>query len=130
MRIQLIFILLCFSTGVLSDTDSEVKDLFAKYEAVMDRKKIELIEEVFSKKFLKENGGKKELISKIKRLPVPLLETSKDVSWKEGKKGKFYLARYKESSSNKMTAPKPESEFILVKEDGQLKIDGTISDGN
>jgi hypothetical protein len=130
MRIRLILYLLSYCMSSFAVTDPEVKELFTKYDQVMDRKKIELIDEVFSKKFIKESGGKKELISKINSLPVPLVESKSEVSWKESTKGKFYLARYKETSAFKSSTGSPETEFILVKENGYLKIDGTISDGH
>jgi hypothetical protein len=130
MRIQLILILLSFSFTTLGVTDPEVKELFSKYDAIMDHKKVELIDEVFSKKFIKESGGKKDLIKKIKGLPLSLIETTSKVTWKKSPKGKFYLARYEEISSLKKAPPAHGAEFILIKENGMLKIDGTISDGN
>jgi hypothetical protein len=130
MRIQLIFISLSFCFSAFSVTDAEVKELFSKYDTIMGTKEIGLIDEVFTKKFIHESGGKKALILKIKGLPVPLIAKNTSVSWKEGRKGRFYLARYKEISDRKNASTISEADFILVREKSKLKIDGTISDGN
>jgi hypothetical protein len=105
-----------------------MSELFKKYESVMDHKKIELIDEVFTKKFIKESGGKKELIKKIKSLPESLVQSQTTMSWKKGNKGEIYLAKLKEKSMNKNIPISNEAEFVVIKEDGKLKIDGTISD--
>jgi hypothetical protein len=107
-----------------------MKELFHNYDLLMDDKKIELIDEVFTTKFIKESGGKNKLIEKIKQIsppqekPVP--KTS--MSWKKGKREEIYFAKLIENSKNKKK--EYETEFIVLKEDGKLKIDGTISDAN
>jgi hypothetical protein len=50
------------------------------------------------------------------------------MSWKKGNKGEIYLATLKEKSINKKISSSSEAEFVVKKEDGKLKIDGTISD--
>ena len=52
------------------------------------------------------------------------------MSWKKGLKSEIYFAKVKNLSPNKSKKENEESEFIIMKEDGKLKIDGTISDGN
>lgn len=133
MRIQLIFILLSLSLTVLAVDDRSLKDLFAKYDAIMDQKKIELIEEVFSKKFIQDSGGKEELSAKIRELAAPegLAASKSTMSWRKGLKGNMYFAKIKASASGKRSrTTNSETEFIIVVEDGKPKIDGTLSDGN
>lgn len=133
MRISIIFIIIIFSVSVMGSDDKSMKELFMKYDQVMDHKKIELIDEVFSQKFIKSSGGKEELISKIKELPAPS-EKSKpmapDLSWRKGLKNEIYFAKVKEISSNKNKKDVHETEFMVIKENGKLKIDGTLGDGN
>jgi hypothetical protein len=89
----------------------------------MDGKKVELIDEVFTKKFIASSGGKNELSKKILTLK-PSKKKSPDaslMSWRKGIKGEIYFAKYKSETT---------SEFIVVKEDGKLKINGTLSDAN
>ncbi len=132
MRIQLILTFILLSFNALATDDKSMQELFSKYDSVMDHKKIELIDEVFTQKFIKEAGGKEELIEKIKELS-PSNEKSQQkakMSWKKGLKNEVYFATVKNLSPNKSKKENHESEFIVMKEDGKLKIDGTISDGN
>lgn len=128
MRFQITFFILFVSFYALGVNDQSMGELFKKYESVMDHKKIELIDEVFTKKFIKESGGKKELIKKIKSLPESLVQSQTTMSWKKGNKGEIYLAKLKEKSMNKNIPISNEAEFVVIKEDGKLKIDGTIGD--
>jgi hypothetical protein len=120
--------MLLISFYALGVDDQSMNELFQKYDSVMDHKKIELIDEVFTKNFIKESGGKKELIKKIKSLPESLVPSQTTMSWKKGNKGEIYLATLKEKSINKKISSSSEAEFVVKKEDGKLKIDGTISD--
>lgn len=129
MRIQLIILLSLFSLSAFAVDDKSMKELFAKYDQVMDQKKTDLIDEVFTKKFIRDSGGKEELTDKIKELSAPPSPSKTSMSWKKGQKGEVYLAKVKETSTNKMKAGH-EAEFIVITEDGKLKIDGTMSDGN
>lgn len=135
MQVQLIALLLglCFSFSSLANDDKEAKELFKNYAKVMDQQKTDLIEDVFSEKFIKNSGGKKELIEKIKSLPLQKtseLNTPK-IEIKPGVKSKdIVFAKVSESSSLKGgKRGESHSEFILVRENGKLKIDGTLSDG-
>lgn len=130
MRIQLIIITIFFAFEVSAVSDKDMNELFKKYESVMDQKKVALIDEVFSEKFIKESGGKDELILKIKELTPPPSSPKSSISWKKGQRGDIYLARMKEINPNKSKLKNHEAEFIVVEEKGKLKIDGTISDGN
>ena len=130
MRIQLIITALLFSLSSFAVDDKSMKELFKNYDLVMDQKKIELIDEVFTKKFIKDSGGKEELIQKIKGLtsPPPSQPESK-MTWKKGNEGEVYLAKVKEVSVNKKK-DSHEAEFIVLIEDGKPKIDGTMSDAD
>ncbi len=106
----------------------------------MDKKKTELVEEVFSQKFLRESGGKAEFISKVKALGnnKNKQDLKTKMTWKKGVQGKMFFAKLvptekaKSSTSTKTTHEDTEtdSEFIVIKEDGKLKIDGTAGDAN
>lgn len=133
MRIQLILVSLIFSLTAFGSDDKSMKELFAKYDQVMDQKKVELIDEIFSQKFIKSSGGKEELISKIKELPTKnekAASVAPAVSWRKGAKNEIFFAKIKEASSDKSKKDDHGSEFIVIKEDGKLKIDGTLGDGN
>lgn len=130
MRIQLILLTALLSFNVVAVDDKSMQELFKKYDSVMDHKKVDLIEEVFTKKFIHQSGGKDELIEKIKELESPPSNTKTSMTWKKGTKGTMYFAKVKEVTSNKSKKDNHEAEFIVVEEDGKLKIDGTLSDGN
>lgn len=130
MRIQLILLTLLLSFNVIAVDDKSMQELFKKYDSVMDHKKVELIDEVFTKKFIYQSGGKEELIEKIKELSSPPSNTKTSMTWKKGTKGTMYFAKVKEISPQKSKKTDHEAEFIVVEEEGKLKIDGTISDGN
>lgn len=129
MRIS-IMILTLFSLNAFAVDDKSMKELFKKYDSVMDQKKVELIDEVFSKKFIHSSGGKEELIEKIKGLESPPATAKTSMTWRKGLKGTLYFAKVKEISPPKSKTDDHETEFIVVEEEGKLKIDGTISDGD
>jgi hypothetical protein len=127
MQIQLIVLSLLFSLNAFAVDDKAIQDLFKKYDQVMNQKKVELIDEVFSKKFIKDSGGKKKVIEDINSFPAspPALVPS-TITWKKGK-GEMYLAQMKKNSPDKsMNSAK--TEFIIVIEDSKPKVEGTISD--
>lgn len=132
MRIQLILTTLLFSSLTFAVDDKSMKDLFAKYDLVMDQKKVELIDEIFTEKFIKASGGKEELISKIKELPTPKEKNlpAPQTTWRKGLKGNVYFAKVKEVSANKSKQAPHEAEFLVIEDNGKLKIDGTLGDGN
>lgn len=135
MRFQLILILLlafpAFAGNAIAASDKEMVELFKNYDAIMLKHKVELVDQVFTEKFLKNSGGKNEFVLKVKELPK---DESKSlglpsVSWKKGVKDEMYFANLKEKSSDKKgSVPDSGSRFIVVREDGKLKIDGTMSD--
>lgn len=132
MRIQLIILGMFLSLHVFAVDDKSMQELFKKYDLVMDYKKTELIDEVFTKKFIKESGGKEELIQKIKELPTPSeksMPPQTKMTWKKGQSGSVYLAKVKMISPNKSMNDQ-EAEFVILIEDGKPKIDGTMSDAD
>ncbi|HXH32178.1 MAG TPA: hypothetical protein VNJ01_15340 [Bacteriovoracaceae bacterium] len=135
MRVSIIFlsfILSTFSAHAMSD--QSMNELFRKYDQVMVQKKVELIDQVFSQKFLKENGGKDSFIAKVKELPSVTqksLPPATKVSWKKGVKKEIFFARIQDAPNAHKTLKKDihHPEFIVVLENGKLRVDGTISDG-
>ncbi|MES2527395.1 MAG: hypothetical protein V4598_09915 [Bdellovibrionota bacterium] len=130
MRFQLI-VLMFLSANAFSASDKEMDELFRKYDSVMIGHKVELIDEVFTRKFLESAGGKKEFSEGVKELPKSPLKTlaAPKISWKKGLKDELWLAKRAESSDKKNGKDVPSgNQFIIVKENGKLKIDGTMSD--
>ena len=130
MRIQLIALTLafCFGAQAAPSQQKEMQSLFNKYYQVMEQQKVELIDEVFSKKFITDNGGKEAFAKDVKELPKSTEKSIKesDVSFKKGvMNNKIFFAKVKQAAS-KDHSP----EFIVVEEDGKLKIQGTLSDGD
>ena len=115
------------STSAFASSDKEMQQLFEKYDEVTKYHQVELVDEVFTKNFLKNNGGKNEFIEKIKSAPKEKKKKGLGLlvkKWKKSKVGNFFSAKVKGPEVNS-----PSSEFIIKEEDGKLKIDGTIGDG-
>ena len=130
MRFQLI-ILLLLSLNANASSDKEMAELFRKYDSVMLGHKVELIDEVFTQKFLESAGGKKEFSEGVKELPKTNLKSlpAPLISWKKGVKDEIWMAKRKDAPAKKKGAPAESgNQFIIVKENGKLKIDGTMSD--
>ena len=130
MRFQLI-ILFILSGSAFASSDKEMAELFKKYDSVMLGHKVELIDEVFTRKFLDSAGGRKEFSEGVKELPKSNLKSlpAPLISWKKGMKDELWLAKRKETPDKKKGAPvESGNQFIIVKENGKLKIDGTMSD--
>jgi RNA-binding protein YlmH len=128
MRVQLIIFLL-FSSLAMAGESQEIEELMDKYVRITKSHHTDLVEDVFSEKFLKDNDGKEEFIEKIKSLPKmeeKFIPVSR-VEWKQGMKGKIIFVKLK--VKQKKARPVREGEFILIRENGKLKIDGTLSDG-
>lgn len=124
MRIQLILLFCVFSLEAFSVDDKSMKDLFKKYDSVVDDKKIDLIDEIFTAKYIKDAGGKKELIGKIKGISGP--KTTSDVTWQKGHKANIFFAKVKFIGSKT-----PEvSTFRVIDVNGKPKIDGTENDAD
>jgi hypothetical protein len=120
MRFQLTLVLLLAAFSSMASDDQNIKELFKKYEQIVNEKKTELVEEVFTKKFLKENGGKDAFVSKLKKSSVKKSNLLDQMTWNKGNRDQMFLAKLKTGTS----------EFIIIKEDGKLKIDGTLSDAD
>lgn len=137
MRLQLIFFTLLFSSLASAVSDKEVSEVFAKYDTIVREQKFDLVDEVFTAKFLKDVGGKDEFIQNIKdfakeesALKSKSLALPTKIQWKKGVRDEIYFAKKVEVSNLKSNASpaKSDKSFILKKENGKLKIDGTISD--
>lgn len=133
MRVQLVLLLLLLSSSVFASSQKEMNELFRKYDSIMLKHKVELVDEVFTEKFLKDSGGKAEFIEKVKELPkdenkslsLPM------VSWKKGVKDEIFFATLKPlTTDKKKTAEKGGVQFIVIRENGKLKIDGTLGDAD
>ncbi len=130
MRIQITIaklLLVCLISGAAfaQTTEKDMRKLFDKYDQVMGQQKVELIDEVFTKKFLDSHGGKEAFTEKVKTLPY--VKPKKGISkafarLKKSKVGKFFTVKDKQGDI-------VSKEFIVKEEDGKLKIDGTLSDG-
>lgn len=126
-----IIILCMISFSAIAASDKEMADLFRKYDAIMLSHKVELIDEVFTEKFLKSAGGKKEFAEGVKELPKTDAKSlsAPVISWKKGVKDELWLANRKDASDKKKGEHvESGNQFIIVKENGKLKIDGTMSD--
>lgn len=135
MRLQLILLTFLFSSLASAVSDKEVSEVFAKYDTIVQEHKFELVDEVFTAKFLKDVGGKEEFIQNIKEFPrennkSKSLSFPSKVQWKKGLRDEIYFAKKVEVSNLKSNSKEAKSDksFILKKENGKLKIDGTISD--
>jgi hypothetical protein len=128
MRISIIFLLILACLNADASDDKDMKDLFRKYDEVMQEHKVEHVDEIFTEKFLKDNGGKDEFVAKVKELPKP--KKKKGLGkllqrWKKSKVGKIFFAKVSEEGSSHQH----DSQFIVIRgDDGKLRIDGTMSD--
>ena len=128
MRILLI-LLVFVSLNAVASQDKELTELFKKYDLIMDQHKTELIDEVFTQKFLNGSGGKKEFEAKVKDLPVEKNPVDRKLTYRKGARDEVWFARLEEPSTDKTKKAPLGPEFIIVKENGKFKITGTISDG-
>lgn len=126
MQFQLVALLFFIMSSAFASDDKTMNELFKKYDLIMDEKKVELLDEVFTKKFLRENGGKEDFIAKVKSLPIEKNTPKMKISWRKGVKDSIFFAKASPVVKSKTTHDSPE--FIIVNEDGKLKIDGTLSD--
>lgn len=129
MRIQIMWLFMLFSLEG-NASDKRVTELFMKYDLVMKHHKVDLIEEVFTKKFLRESGGKQELIDKIKELPQVKNKSFRpqNLIIKKGLQEEMFFVQINEENLKSSVQQHSGSQFIIVKEDDTLKIDGTLSD--
>lgn len=119
MRFQMILLFFFISLNTFASDDQEIKLLLSHYSEITRQHKVTLIENVFTQKFLHENGGKNEFEKKVKSQPLSKIKDS--FTWKKGVKENLYFAQLK---------PNADSQFIIVKENGKWKINGTINDAN
>ncbi len=131
MRIQLILVFILFSQ-IAAASDKELHKLFTKYDSIMLRQRVEYIDDVFTKKFLDAHGGKEEFVAMVKELPKDELKSLQPprFSWKKGSKDELFFATLQPLNSEfkSMENTSHGTRFIIVKEKGKLKIEGTMSD--
>lgn len=127
MRVQITFLLLFFSASVQAVDDKEMNELFKKYDLLMDEKKVELVDQVFTEKFLRESGGKKEFIEKVKEMETDKSASPSKVTWKKGVRDQMFFAKITPATKKKEVES---AEFIVIEEKGKLKIDGQVGDGD
>jgi hypothetical protein len=132
MRIQLILLLL-MSSFVYAGNDQEIRDLMENYDRVTKAHEMDLIDDVFSEKFLSDNDGKEEFIEKIRSLPKMEVKSTPEFKhdWRHGLKKEFIFVKLKLKHlfKQKSEGPARGGEFIIIRENGKLKINGTLSDG-
>lgn len=135
MRIQIILVLTLFM-NVAHATEKEIRHLFHKYDAIMLRHRVEHIDSVFTKAFLDAHGGREEFIAMVKELPRDESKSLQppEFSWKKSMKEEVFFATLKPLGSENLKSKSSEihsgTQFIIVKEKGKLKIDGTASDAH
>jgi hypothetical protein len=91
------------------------------------------VDEVFTKKFLQDSGGKAEFVEKIKQLPKQdnKMIMQDGIELQKGNRNEVYFVQLKSAGQKKRGPKQPHStQFIVVKEDGKFKIDGTLSDAD
>lgn len=89
----------------------------------MINKKADKIDEVFSKKFFKNEKEKKEFIENLKaHKSTPEEKKMFDkITWKKGTKDEIYFVKLGQDA---------DSQFIITNENGKLKINGTMNDAD
>lgn len=118
-----------------ASSEKAMKNLFLKYDAVMLRQQTQYVDEIFSAKFLEAHGGKEEFIAMVKELPK---DESKSFlppifSWKKASQKDMFFATLKPLDAAFKANDKEKhdgTQFIIVKEKGKLKIEGTVSDAH
>ena len=116
-------------------SEKELQKLFMKYDAIMLRQRVEYIDDVFTRNFLDAHGGKEEFIAMVKELPKDDLKSllPPRFSWKKGAKDEMFFANLQpiDAAFKSLGAGKHEgTNFIILKEKGKLKIEGTMSDAH
>lgn len=124
MRIQLTILLSLLSLNAFAVDDKSMQDLFKKFDSVVDDKKTELIDEVFTEKYIKDAGGKEKLISNIKEISSP--KSKSEITWHKGVQEKLYMAKVKFAGDKSAKT----STFRVLEVNGKPKIDGTINDAD
>ncbi len=121
IQLSLFLALLCTTLAWAQPPHKEIKQLFAKYDKIVEGNKDVSVADVFTKKFIADAGGEKSLLG----------------GWEKEKKATYVLS-IKPSRTNKDRAyvqrvpagskQKPHSSFVVVKEQGKWRIEGNIED--
>lgn len=123
MRLPIIILCLLSFNLFAAAEDAAITDLLTKYGDVMEGGKKELVSDVFTKKFLDGAGGKEEFSKDLKKLDKRA-DLGKAMTWRKGHSSETWYAKFKTDPKSK--APASSTEFVIIKEDGKFKIDGTI----
>ncbi len=119
----------------IASSDKAMRNLFIKYDAVMLRQQTQYVDEIFSQKFLEAHGGKEEFIAMVKELPKDESKSflPPSFTWKKSQSESHFFATLKPLDSAFKSNDKEKhkgTQFIIVKEKGKLKIEGTVSDAH
>lgn len=123
MHIQLSLLagLLCTTLAWAQPQQDEMKKLFEKYDQIIDGKKDVKVSDVFTKKFVAEAGGEKSLLEGWEKTKNVVYDLS--IKPSRSNKDLAYIQRVPAGSKQKA-----HSSFIVVKEQGEWRIEGTIED--
>jgi len=107
-------------TSLLQASTEEINKLFKNYELIMENKKTKLIPETFTEHFIKNSGGIKKFESNIRALKAT--KVKKKLSFVPSKNSSTFYVDYGPEKTKESTS----ITFIVIKEKGKLKIDGTM----
>ena len=115
---KLILFLLIVSSSSFS-SEMLVKKSMQDYLEVFDQHKVEKIEDVFSKEYLVDLGGKKQFSENILKLSKS--DSKYEILVKKTRKKNIYKARY-------IVGKKKSKWFLFKKEDKKFKVYATYED--
>lgn len=121
IQLSLILALLCTTLAWAKPPHKEIKQLFAKYDMLVEGNKAVSSTDVFTQSFLREVGGEKSLFDgheKEKKVAYDLV-----IKPSRTNKNRAYVKRVPAGSKHK-----PHSSFVVVKEQGKWRIEGNIED--
>ena len=130
MRVQLklLSVLLFVLSGNLwaNEDTKKIQELFKKYDQIVVLHKVQLFPEVFTTKFLAEQGGEKSYattVTSAKEKAVPF-----DLDIKPGRLDKSMAFVKIIPKGSKL---RPESSFVVKRNpSGEWRIEGTVGDEN
>jgi len=117
----LLFAAMLSTVAIAGPSEKEIKDLFSRYEQIVQGEKSVKAQDVFSSSFLQEAGGEKSLAGSFEKEKPQKWDLHIKPSRRD--QNRAYVERVPAGSKQKS-----HSSFIVVKEKGQWLIEGTISD--
>ena len=116
-------LVLCFSGLSLAKSEKEqIKSLFDQYYALCLGKDNVEIDSIFSKKFIKNIGGKEKLKKNFKSFPFDKKKFDIQLRASRHIASRYYVELKEDDHSSS------HGEFIVEKEEGKFKISGTKGD--